>query len=834
MTPLRFLALLALAATFLPVASAQRVRWEPAGGNLALHQNNELSLIFEDCEPETGFSPPDVPGLVFGSPTRGEQTSMSVVNGRATRRRLVYLTFPVRPTLAGRVTLPAFEIATDAGPRRVEGVSFDVVEPTVGGTNLTLDRAAAAELAPGRTGTWWTGEVVPLTYTLGVTARVSASIAGEPEWTPAPLIAEPWSDPETYSATAAGDTRNHVLYRTRGYIREPGRHRLGGVNQLINVRVPSSGFNVFQSLQTQQFALGAPPLEVTVKPLPTPAPADFNGAVGGFLLTSRVVPREAEVGEPLTWTLTLEGTGNWPDIPALPAREVSRDFRVISPPPRRTPDEGKLFDATLSEDIVLVGTRPGTYTLGPVTWSYFDPARGEYVRVQTEPVTVTLTAPAAPPADASRPTKSDRPEEVLAPGRAVPAAPPGLLRDPVAEAAPVAAPWSLTGWFSRLIAALLILPLAAFALALRAARHADPGRRAREARRQLAQVLAGPPPENDAAQIAWVRRWRDLTIRCWNLPSAAPAAPAFATDEAWSRLWREADAYLFGDAIPLPEDWSARARAALTARPAPRFAWRSLWRRRHFLPLVLLALGLGFVPVDVSATSPDEAYARGDYATAASGWRNLLKEQPTRWSAHHNLALALAQQGQWEQAAAHATAAFVQNPRDRSVRWHLEHTFARAGHTPPYLGQFTGPAPGPRHRLARLASPAAWQRIALAGIGLIVVAGLLHLLSAHRLGPARLRRLSPVLIIIALLFLLGATQSWPLYGPARDARAVIVPAAVTMRSIPTDLDIDQETSPLAAGSLAIVEHEFLGWSHLAFPNGQTGWVRTESLLRLWR
>jgi putative cell wall-binding protein len=47
--------------------------------------------------------------------------------------------------------------------------------------------------------------------------------------------------------------------------------------------------------------------------------------------------------------------------------EATLMFRVISPPPRRTPDEGRLFDATLSEDVVLVGTQPGTYTLGPVT-----------------------------------------------------------------------------------------------------------------------------------------------------------------------------------------------------------------------------------------------------------------------------------------------------------------------------------------------------------------------------------------------------------------------------------------------------------------------------------
>jgi tetratricopeptide (TPR) repeat protein len=811
------------------LASAQRVRWEPAGGSLALHQNNELSLLFEDCEPEPGFTPPAVDVLNFGPPVRGEQSSLSVVNGRTTRRRTIYFTFPTRPTgEPGRVTIPAFDIPTNLGPLRVEPATFTLVEPTVGGTNLTLDRAASAELTAGRPGPWWASEVVPLAYTLGVTARVSAGIAGDPEWYPAPLIAEAWGAPETYAATAAGDTRNHVLYRTRGYIRTPGRHRVGGVNQVLNVRVPPSGFSVFQSLQTQQFALAAPPLEVEVRPLPTPAPADFNGAVGQFTLRSRVVPEQVEVGEPLTWTLTLEGTGNWPDIPALPAREVSREFRVITPPPRRATAEGKLFDATLGEDVVLVGTRPGTYTLGPVSWSYFDPAHGDYARVMTEPVTVTIVAPAAPdPTNAVdyAPFPEDRPRAAST----TPPAPPALLRDPLPAAPRVASPWSLGAWLTRLGLTLVLLPVAWVLLALVSARRSDPTRPAREAHRRLRRQLAAaalPSPH-------FLREWRDLSARAWALGTPTPTSEAFARDPAWQSLWREADAHLFGDQVPLPADWLDRARAAAAARPWPHFRWRTLWRRHHFFPVLLAGLTLFTLPPESHAADPTAAYTRGDYATAAAAWRAELSTAPTTWSAHHNLALALAQQNRWEQAAAHAAAAFVQNPRDSVVRWHLTHTFHRASLHPPHLGGFAH-TPGPRHRLAALTSPAGWQRLAWLAVGLLVLAGLLHMLIAHRLLTRRLGGLRPVLVMLALVLGVATAQSWMLYGAARDSRAVIVPLSATLRSIPTDLDIDQETSPLAAGALAVVDREFLGWRRLVFANGQTGWLRAEATVPLWQ
>jgi len=55
-----------------------------------------------------------------------------------------------------------------------------------------------------------------------------------------------------------------------------------------------------------------------------------------------------------------------------------------------------------------------------------------------------------------------------------------------------------------------------------------------------------------------------------------------------------------------------------------------------------------------------------------------------------------------------------------------------------------------------------------------------------------------------------------------------------LRSIPTDVDTSQKTAPLSAGSIAIAEKTFLGWTKLKFPGGQTGWIRTEDLIKLYR
>ena len=43
-------------------------------------------------------------------------------------------------------------------------------------------------------------------------------------------------------------------------------------------------------------------------------------------------------------------------------------------------------------------------------------------------------------------------------------------------------------------------------------------------------------------------------------------------------------------------------------------------------------------------------------------------------------------------------------------------------------------------------------------------------------------------------------------------------------------------TPKAAGTFAIVDNNFIGktWAHLSFSNGQTGWIRSEDLVAIWK
>jgi tetratricopeptide (TPR) repeat protein len=816
----------------------------------------------------------------------GQSQSTEIVNFNVTRR--VLLTYVARPTQRGTLDIPPFDIPTDKGNVRVPAASFTVGDATLGNSGATLDSVIQARINPPAEPVW-AGEVFPLTYTLSIVRRFSAQLASNVEWSSAPLSVEDWSKPEMGELNSGGEVRNVATYRTRALARTPGPLALSPAQQLVNVQTGTSAFGLFSRPTMEQFAITTPAAGLTVKALPSPAPADFTGAVGEFTLTSKIVPTTAAPGEPITWTLELAGTGNWPDLGGLPARDASRDFRVVQPQAKRTTMEGTLFEATLTEDVVLIPTQPGTYRLGPVRWSYFDPKAGEYRTLTTETVTVTIApASAAVAAGSGAAGSSARETPVVAgatggprPGTAP--LPRGLPRDPIAgeAAAPRPLSWLTVG---GLAAASLLLPLAGWvALAWGRARSTDPRKARRLARAELVatlRALAAKPAPDEQRRL--LTAWREHAARALGLGRSVPSAGDLARQanaasanpkageaeaEAWRSLWTDTDRTLFGpENPPLPNDWITRAQNAAAGVPRARFQLRSLFRRRNLLPWVaLLALstsittlapdlraasdasGVGAVGAagakraagvagatgaagTASAANAAAQYRAGQFTSAEQAWRARIAAEPTDWVARHNLALALGQQDRWSEALGHATAAFVQNPSDPSVRWHLALCSERAGVTPAGV---SGLVDGSLFAQAAVQlSPAEWQRVGIMGAWTIAFALGLFLLHGYR----NVRWLRPTAAALSALGLVAAAAGVTgalRYADLGSAEAAITWRPTTLRSVPTEAATSQKATPLAAGSVARVTKPFLGWRRLEFTNGQTGWVQASDLIPLW-
>jgi hypothetical protein len=281
----------------------------------------------------------------------------------------------------------------------------------------------------------------------------------------------------------------------------------------------------------------------------------------------------------------------------------------------------------------------------------------------------------------------------------------------------------------------------------------------------------------------------------------------------------------------LPADWMNRAEGALQAVKVPGWPPFSLFAGRNLLPFLFTLLVL-CAPTALNAAAGTDAYNRTDYPAAEAAWRTALAQTPADWTVRHDLGLALAQQDRWAEATAYWTGAFLLNSRADTTRWDLALGLQRSGMAPPELVELSR-GEG-RFKLARLATPGEWQ-LALVGAALLLAAALIVLLlQGYRRIGAWGKPVALTTSLLAVLLAAAATFSLHSYGPLANPEVALVWKTSLLRSIPTEADTTQKTSPLSAGSVAVVEKTFLGWSKLNFAAGQSGWVRTADLIKLYR
>lgn len=841
----RLLLTLCLAVATVAGALAQSVRWDPPGGTLGVGQTTQLSLIFDDCEPNGELSLPKVPNLSYGVPMQSSQTS---INNFKMSRRIVY-TYGVLPIQRGPLEIPSFTVETDRGNLTVPAARFEVGEATVGQSQISIKNVAESQLTM-TVPTLWAGEVFDLHYRLLISRRFNPVKVGAIDWQAPPnLVVEPWGKVETISMNVGNDVRVGVAASTRALAPDAGTITLPTAKQLIELQTGAQSFGFFAAPSTETYQIESVAPTFTVKPLPANPPAGFLKGVGQLQFSSRVIPTTTTVGEPITWTLKLEGVGNWPSGLSLPAREAPKNFQVLRPQTQRTMKENSLFEGALTEDVVLVPTQPGTYRLGAVTYTYFDPKAGRYQTVRTDPVQIEVKAAATAPAVQTSTPGAPVIQFSVEPPTTKSAAPTLPNRLPLAPLAGAASAWRPLERVAPWLLVLPLVPVVAMGLVLgrRRARLTDPRRRQREALEELRVAFAAAAAANDReAQLALVTTWQRLTPEIWAARSATPSPHALhsaiareqpgAEAAEWVALWREADAFRFGrEATLLPENWRVRAAGALQAVRLPPLAWHSGIKLGNLVPVIvgagLLALTFSGSHLQAAPEDPLENYKRGEFAAAEKAWRIATSTEPADWKARHNLGLALAQQDKWSEAAAQWSAAFLVAPREPSLRWNLDVGLTKAEFTQPELIAFaTGKGVA---GFARFASPAEWQGIAIAGSVAIGLGFAVWLLSLHRARRPSLFVTGITLVVAGLLGIAASYSALRVYGVLAKPDAVLIWKSTELRTIPTEAG-QQKNEPLAAGTLARVTRSFLGWQQLTLANGQTGWVRKETLVFFYR
>jgi hypothetical protein len=123
-------------------------------------------------------------------------------------------------------------------------------------------------------------------------------------------------------------------------------------------------------------------LTLNVKPLPEHGkPSDFAGAVGKFDLKATIDKDSVGVDEPITFKVTLTGTGNIRSIPAVKLPDLP-EFRIYdSGSNESVSNSNQTVSGVKTFEQAIIPKTSGVFTLPAVTMSYFDPSSGTYKTV---------------------------------------------------------------------------------------------------------------------------------------------------------------------------------------------------------------------------------------------------------------------------------------------------------------------------------------------------------------------------------------------------------------------------------------------------------------------
>jgi hypothetical protein len=160
----------------------------------------------------------------------------------------------------------------------------------------------------------------------------------------------------------------------------------------VQVRRRSSDpFESFFFTPTETVTRRSDPLTVQVQPLPSAGkPANFSGAVGQFDLQVSADRNDSRVNDAVGVKVKVSGRGNLGSAGA-PALGDLADFKTFDP--KVTSNSSLDGDRLRSEktwDYVVIPLAPGSQTLPPIGFSYFDPDAKAYRALASKPVTIQV------------------------------------------------------------------------------------------------------------------------------------------------------------------------------------------------------------------------------------------------------------------------------------------------------------------------------------------------------------------------------------------------------------------------------------------------------------
>ena len=377
--------------------------------SFAVNEGARLSIVVNGVRKNADFEVPEIANIKLHR--RGQSSQTSFVNGKMSSS--ITYNFIMQAFAPGKYTIPAIEVRAGGENVMTNAVSFEVTadgNQNAPGPSEGKSVKDIAFITVSEIGDHFPGEIVPITLKAYFSRNYRVDLNSLPTLKgDGVLMPQLASKPEQVQESVGGQAFHVLIWKTSLSGIKTGTHPIQFsldatvlIPQERRSRSPFSSFggsmfddsvfdSFFGNVQRKPITAISPELQFNVKALPEKGkPQNFTGAIGNFTMDVGAPPRRVEVGEPITLSMTISGEGNFNRVEAPIFPETS-SWKTYSP----TSDYGADSDnyrGKKSFEQAIVVKQQGVTAIPSLSFSYFDPAKKEYVTLESEPIPLELIA----------------------------------------------------------------------------------------------------------------------------------------------------------------------------------------------------------------------------------------------------------------------------------------------------------------------------------------------------------------------------------------------------------------------------------------------------------
>ncbi len=365
------------------------------------HETATITITVKETRSAT-IEPPAVDNLVFH---RGGQSSqLQIINGDYSAS--ITTVFYLQPLKPGSYTIPPFRITSGDKTISTSELKLTVLaKQQAKKTGTETTRSTTFMTLEGIPETVYEGQIIPLTIKAFFREGMRAENIRLPELVSDALILSPIDQQPTQTVERISGKRYSVLsWNTAATAIKEGSYQID-MQMDATLLLPQkrrnqrSQFDPFfnddffdsflERYQKKEHTLRSKTQSITILPLPASGqPESFNGAVGDFTFAVTASPLEINVGDPVTMTMTISGTGNFDRIhaPLFPENDV---WKTYSPTTLFNKGENNLSGEKVFTQAVIINSSDIT-EIPSLHFSYFNPEKEKYIILSSPPLPLTV------------------------------------------------------------------------------------------------------------------------------------------------------------------------------------------------------------------------------------------------------------------------------------------------------------------------------------------------------------------------------------------------------------------------------------------------------------